>query len=61
MTLPSRISANSGFSGGLFHVFQILNAALSGEQEKESIIRVKKSVPGDYRLSSLGKPCDANR
>ena len=34
-------------------------------EEKESIIKVRigyeKSVPRDHRLSSLGKPSDANR
>ena len=35
MTSPCRISANSGFHGSIFHVFQY-----SGEQEKEAIIRV---------------------
>ena len=38
---------------------------ISGEQEKESIIRVKgrieKSVPRNHGLSSLGKPRDAKR
>ena len=36
----------------------------SGEQEKESIIRVRveeKSVPWDHCLSSLGKPRDAKQ
>ena len=40
------------------------NTVLNGEQEKESIYRVKmdkKSVPLDHRLSSLSKPGDANR
>ena len=41
MTSPCRISANSGFSGSLFHVFPILNVVDSGEQEKESIICVR--------------------
>ena len=36
---PSRISAYSVFSGSLFHVFTNKIALLSGEQEKESIIR----------------------
>ena len=39
--------------------------AYNGEQEKGSIIRVRKGwekiVPRDNRLSSLGKPRDANR
>ena len=42
MTSSCRISANSGFSGSLFHDFFFnIKAVLSGEQEKESIIRVR--------------------
>ena len=36
-----RISAYSGFSGCLFHDFPIKNEVFCGEQEKESIIRVR--------------------
>ena len=41
MTSPCRISAYSGFSGNLSHVFQQQNEVFSGEKEKESIIRVR--------------------
>ena len=41
MASTCRISAYSGFSGRLFQVFSNINEVLSGEQEKESIIRVK--------------------
>ena len=41
MASPCQISAYSGFSGSLFHVFPILSAVISGEQEKESIILVR--------------------
>ena len=45
--------------------FLNLNVVFNGEQEKESIIhfedRIENSVPRDHRLSSLGKPRDANR
>ena len=47
-----------------FPLFSNINEVFSGEQEKESIIRedgIEKSVPRDQRLSSLGKPRDANR
>ena len=40
ITSPCHILAYSGFSGSLFHVFSLLNEVFSGEQEKESIIRV---------------------
>ena len=40
--------------------FQYKMRYFSGEQEKESTIPVR-SVPRDHSLSSLGKPCDANR
>ena len=49
----------------LMHIHELLeykNAVLNGEQEKVSIIcvRIEKSVPRNHRLSSLGKPRDAN-
>ena len=49
----------------IFWDFPIENEELIGEQEKSSIICVEdgieKSVPRDHNLSSLDKPCDANR
>ena len=41
MTSPCRISGYSGFSGVFFKFFPNINEVLSGEQEKESIIRVR--------------------
>ena len=41
MTSPRRVSAFSGFFWSLFHVFPIQNDVFSGEQEKESSIRVR--------------------
>ena len=38
---PVYISAYSGFSGSPLHVFSSQNEVLIGEQEKESIIRVR--------------------
>ena len=66
MSYVCRISAYSGTSGSLFHVFKYKKKTeFNGEQEKESIIfvrmRKKKSIPRDQRLSSLGKPRDANQ
>ena len=66
MTSPCHISAYSGLSGSLFHVFLILkNEVLSGEQAKRIHYScadgIEKSVPCDHQLSSLSKPCDAIR
>ena len=48
MTSPCIISAFSGFSGSLFHVFYYKNVVFSGEQVTESLILVsmgKKNTP----------------
>ena len=63
MALSCRISAPSETFGSILKKKK-KNAIFNSEQEKESIIRVRrgvKFVPRDHRLSSLGKPRDAKR
>ena len=60
-----KVLSYSGFPGSIFSSFININEVLSGEQEKRIHYSyedgIKKSVPHDHRLSSLGKPRGANR
>ena len=65
MTSPCRISAYSGFSGSLFHIFSSIKWGIRWWARKRIHYscegEMEKSVPRDHRLPSLGKPPDANR
>ena len=60
-----KVWSYSGFSGSTFSSLTNINEVLSGEQETRINYScedgIEKSVPRDHRLSSLGKPRDANR